>query len=221
MKRYLSDLEFDQLVNRIRMFFVANAEKYGFNMTWFTAVFLPLLMKWIEVFGIYSDPSKQTHGAVKAKDEAREDLQPVFSQMVRMIQDAPDVTDAQLVDLTIPRPKPKTNKPLPAPPIPPDIQLRTPAPGVVEVHAYNAANQKYGKPAGGKVCVAAYVIRPVSEPAPTTQEELTQSVVISAGKVSIRRPRSERAHILYASGHWVNATGDTSPWSDIVSVAIP
>jgi hypothetical protein len=221
MKKDKTDLEFDKLVNLVRAFFVANAERLGLNMKWFTDVFLPLLMKWITAFAVCSDPSKRTHGAIVAKDEAREDLEPVFSQMVKMIQACPDVTNSELADLTIPRPKPSSHKPLPAPPLAPEITLRTPAAGEVEIHAYNAENMKHGKPVGAKVCVAAYVILPASEPAPTTQEELTQSVVISAGKITIRRPRSERGEILYASGHWVNATGDTSPWSDIQSIAIP
>jgi hypothetical protein len=44
--------------------------------------------------------------------------------------------------------------------------------------------------------------------------------VISAGKIAIRPPSSERTHILYAAGHWMNATGDTSPWTIILSVVI-
>jgi hypothetical protein len=221
MKKDLTDSEFNTIAHNVQKFFKDNATKYGFNLTWFNATFTPKMTQWDTAFEIASDPARKTHGAVVDKDVARADLKPEFSQMVRMIQDAPDVTDGQLAGLEIPRRKPASNRPLPAPPFPPDIQLRTPAPGVVEVHASNALTGKHAKPPGARVCIAAYVIRPASEPAPTTQEELTQSVIISAGKVAIRSSHSKRAHILYVSGHWVNAVGDTSPWSGIMSVAIP
>jgi hypothetical protein len=221
MSKFKTDLAFDKHVDVVRAFYVAQAAKLGFNMTWYTDVFTPFHTAWSTAFATCLDPAKRTHAAVVAKDNAREALEPKFSQMVEMMRSNPDVTDDQLASIEIPRRHPGSNKPLPPPSLPPVIVLETPAPEVVEIHVYNAENMKRAKPPGGKGCFMVYVVLPASAPAPAMQEELTERIYISAGKGKVRCPRNRRGEIFYASGHWVNATGETGPWSDIVSIAIP
>jgi hypothetical protein len=219
MKKYLTDSEFDTLLTILRAFFVANATKYGFNMTWFTDVFLPLLLKWVEAFGIYSDPAKRTHGAIVAKDKARDELYPELMQMVRMVQDAPDVTDAQLADLTIPRPKPSSNKPLPVPPFPPDFRFDTSAPGWVTIHILNSENMTHGKPVGGKGCLLSYEVTDVD---PEDKSKMANRRYVSGGKIRLEFNLEQlRGKKLKVCGCWLNTVGDMGPWSEIHTVIIP
>jgi hypothetical protein len=218
MKKHLTDFEFNTLVGNVRTFFVANAEKYGFSMTWFTTVFMPLLLKWIEAFEIYINPAKRTHGVIKAKDDARADLYPEFRQMVKIIQACPDVPDAQLVDLEIPRPKPSSRKPLPAPPFPPAFRFDTSAPGWVTVHVLNTENMTHGKPVGGKGCLMLYEVTDVD---PVDKSKMTHRIYVSNGKVRIEQEEVNRGKKMKVCGCWMNTIGEHGPWSEIYTVIIP
>jgi hypothetical protein len=220
MRKRKTDSAFNTALTVVRAFFVAQATVLGLNMKWFADVFMPLLTAWVTAFDICNDPAKRTHAAIKAKDDSRAALEPEYSRMVKMLQDHPDVTDAQLVALEIPRRKPSGGKPLPPPPRAPLIELSTPERGVVEIHVRNAENNKHGKPPGAKVCILSYVVLPASAPAPVKQDELTQRLVISTGKGTMNYPREMRTHVVYASGQWANARGDTGPHSDISSIGI-
>jgi hypothetical protein len=219
MKKDLTDIEFNALVHDVQKFFKDNAAKYGFNLTWFNATFTPLMTKWDSAFEVYSDPARRTHGAIVAKTEARKDLRPAFSQMVQMIQACPDVTDAQLVDLGIPRRKPSSRKPLPAPPFPPSFRFDTSAPGWVTIHVINPENMTHAKPPGAKACLLLYEVSDVD---PVDKSKMPNRLYVSGGKVrlefNLEQLRGKRVKVC---GCWMNTVGEQGPWSEMHTVIIP
>jgi hypothetical protein len=216
----LSDFEFNEHVEDVRMFVVRNAEEIGFDMTWYQATFVPKLLKWTTAFGAWFATEDRTHLLTANKNASREELEPEFALMVRMLKSLPKVTKAQLESLKIATGGGGYHPALPPPGLAPILVLVAAAAGVVEIHVYNAANLKRGKPPGGKGCFAMYVVLPSSAPAPTTPEELTERIYISAGKGVIELPRAKRGEIVYVMGHWVNATGESGPWSEMVSTVV-
>jgi hypothetical protein len=218
MKKRRSDSEFDKHMDVVRKFFVANATKYGFNMTWFSDVFLPLLMAWITAFTNYLDPAKRTHAVIVAKNKARKAIEPKFSQMVEIIRNTPDITDEELASIDIPRRKPG-GKPLPVPPFPPDFRFDTSAPGWITIYVLNPTNMKHGRPPGAKGCIVMYEITDID---PVDKEKMANRLYVSSGKARLEfNIESLRGKRVKVCGCWVNTVGDHGPWSDIFTVIIP
>jgi hypothetical protein len=216
----LSDFEFNEHMENVRLFVVKNAEEIGFDMTWYAAAFMPKLTNWVTAYGVWFGTEDRTHLITANKNAAREELEPEFALMVRMLKSLPKVTKAQLESLKIATGQGGHRPALPPPPLAPLIVLVSPAAGVVEIHVYNAENRKIGKPVGGKGCFAMYAVLPSSAPAPTTPEELTERIYITAGKGVVRLPRAKRGEVVYVIGHWVNAVGESGPWSEMMSIVI-
>jgi hypothetical protein len=216
----LPDFEFNEHVEDVRMFVVKNGADIDFDMTWYQTDFMPDFMVWTTDYGAWFATEDRTHLLTANKNAARKRLEPKFALMVRMLKSLPKVTKAQLESLKIAVGGGGYHPALPPPGLAPILVLISSAAGVVEIHVYNAANRKRGKPPGGKGCFAMYVVLPSSAPAPTTPEELTERIYISAGKGVIELPRAKRGEIVYVMGHWVNATGESGPWSEMMSIVV-
>jgi hypothetical protein len=214
----VSDEEFNRRVRIVKKFVEEEGVAIGVDMKWFGDTYLPAFHQWEEKYKAYRNPSFRTHPIVFAKKEAREKLQPIYSQLVVMLKGNSKLTEPQLVNLKIAVNKGGGGRALPPPDQPPFLRVDTSVAGRITIFVYNVEGMKRGRPRGAKCCMLSYGI---VDDDPITQEMLTEYVYVTNGKVVIDFPWPKRGKKLRVAGRWMNAAGKFSPWSDIITVYIP
>lgn len=195
---------------------LASPALYGLNATQAQA-FTPLMTAYSTAYLAVKDPSTRTRGKVAAKNQARANLKAMASDLAKIIDATPAVTDQQKIDLGLNVRKPPS--PIPAPAVRPAMDLVSVVTRTVTVHIHDSASKtKRGKPAG---TVAAFVYTFVGDNYPSDPTTWQFQGPATKAIFSIVFPDSVAGGAqVWVCAAWVNRRGDTGPVSVPISTNV-
>lgn len=172
------------------------------------------VVEWSTKYETSQDPATRTKSAVAAKNAARAMIRAKASDLAKIIDGTPTVTDAQKIDLGLC--VPKVPAPIPAPVEAPAVDLVS-AIGravVIRVHAAPAITGR-GKPPGA---AAAWIYTFVGESFPAELSSWLYQGAATRGKFEITFPDSLPAgQQVWIKACWVNPRQQMGPMSDPIT----
>ena len=189
---------------------------------WITEDVTPKLTAMNQAYELWNaDPSARTPLIISTLIESEAAFIPFYRQLYNgFLRNNPMVTDTDLVAMGLPmRSAGRTPSPVPA--TVPTYTVKTPLPGIVELHYYDDAggeSRKYAKPKG----VHGVEIRwAILDEAPVDWETLTHSAFDTATPFRLTFEGNNRGNRVYFALRWENTTGQKGPWSAIGFAFIP
>lgn len=155
-------------------------------------------------------PATRTKGAVAAKNDAKDALREMASDLAKIIDGTPTVTDQQKIDLGLAIRK--TPSPNPAPTDRPGVDLISVVTRTVTVHIHDSASSsKRGKPDGA---VAAWVYSYVGTSYPTdpTEWDFQGATTRSTHEIVFPDSVANGAQVWICAA-WINAKQEAGPVS--------
>jgi hypothetical protein len=192
----------------------------GFK-TWIEGTLKPAADSFKAAFEDYKDPAERTQVKTAVLRTAKEILVPLYRHLyVGMLKNNPLVTDADLVSMGLPKRSGGGRKPPVIPLTAPAATVKTPEPGVVEIHYRDDSvdNASRAKPRG--VHGAEFIWAVLDEP-PLNWAQLIHSTFDTATPLRFTFEGEQRGKRLYFAIRWENTRGLKGPWSDIRDAIIP
>jgi hypothetical protein len=149
---------------------------------------------------------------------ARDEFEPLFRLLVKILRSCPQVTNAHLVDMGLPTRHEGTRKPAAVAIDAPWYRASSPHPRRVEIEYGNLENGKRGKPAG-QHCVTCYWMI-TDTPRVVHLKDLTRSNRDTRPPLVLELEDEERGWTLYYAMCWENTRGDQGPCGLIESVIV-
>jgi hypothetical protein len=159
-----------------------------------------------------------TKGDLDMKTAAHEALVKVIRQDVQQFfAHNPNLTPGDRDNLGLPNYDPKPT-PVPDPTDVPEIVVKQPAPGIIEVYFKIAGSESRAKAYGIHGAEVAWAILD----APTVDwRDLTHSSFATHSPLKLTFEGPDRGKVLYFAVRWENSRGVKGPWTTIMSIIIP
>jgi hypothetical protein len=177
-----------------------------------------LLTAFVNALAITDEPSTRTKVTVKTKNVARKSLESKARMTVKayLIYN-PLVSDSEREAMNLPIHK-TSRTPADIPRYFPEVEVRMPSPGVIEIHFRDSQTGKRLKPAGVHGVEIVWVI---SGKPPVDWKELLHSVFCTRTPLRLTFEGPERGQTVYFALRWENTRGEKGPWTEILSAIIP
>jgi len=155
-------------------------------------------------------PATRTKGAVEAKNQAKVNLKAAASDLAKIIDGTPTVTNQQKIDLGLSIRF--TPSPIPAPSVRPGMDIVSVANRTIKVHIHDSASStKRGKPAGTS---AAWVYSFVGENYPSDPTAWSFEGACTKAKFDIVFPSTMASGTqVWVCAAWINAKQQAGPTS--------
>jgi hypothetical protein len=177
-----------------------------------------LLANFAIAFGLADDPQTRTKAAVTAKNETRKAAETGIRAYLRAyVTNNPLVTDEDRDNMALPIHK-TTRTAAPDPTTLPEVEVKSPAPAVLELHIHDSGSTNRAKPEGVHGVEISWEILD----APTSDwNMLTHSAFDTHTPYIFTFSGNDRGKTLYFALRWENTRGVKGPWSEIQSTIIP
>jgi hypothetical protein len=106
----------------------------------------------------------------------------------------------------------------PAPHTRPDVTVKLPSPGVVELHICDSESERRAKPDG---VYGAEIIWAILDTPPTGWKQLIHSSFCILAPLRLSFEDKERGKTLYFALRWKNTRSEKGPWTEIFSTIVP
>jgi hypothetical protein len=165
---------------------------------------------WTDAYEMATDPVTRTKSTIAAKNAARAVIRAMASDLAKIIDGTPTVSDARKIELGLN--VRKQPSPVPAPTEAPAVDLISVVNRTVTIHILDsAASNKRGKPAGA---VAAWVYTYVGQNYPTDLAAWSFEGSATKAKHEIVFPDAVAAgQSVWIRAAWINAKQDAGPLS--------
>ncbi|MDR1666081.1 MAG: hypothetical protein LBS03_00065, partial [Bacteroidales bacterium] len=152
-------------------------------------------------------------------NDAEAAFKPLYRQLYNgFLRENPLVTDADLIAMGLPARGSGGRTPAPDPTTAPFGEVKTPSPGVVDIHFRDAGSESRKKPAGVH---GAEIRWTVSDTPVTDWTQLVNSSFDTNSPLRLSFAGADRGHRLYFALRWENTRGVKGPWSEIQETIIP
>jgi hypothetical protein len=174
--------------------------------------------RWNKGFEAASNPATRTKGAIREKQEAREDFEAELRKVIKAyITYNPAVTDQERDDMGLPV---HDSKPSPAPAIGsrPELEVHFPQ---IQQHSLTVRDSELDGRAMPAHAVGFEVWRKVGDPAPAQESDWLLVVQAPHSPCLLTYGEQESGVRIYYRVRWVNTRGVPGPWSETVSAVVP
>jgi hypothetical protein len=177
-----------------------------------------LLANFAAAFGLYDNPQTHTPAAVTAKREAHKAAETGIRALLKAyVTFNPLVTDEDRRNMQLPIHK-TTRTDAPVPTTLPEVEVKSPAPAVVELHFHDSGSTNRAKPEGVHGVEIGWEIL---DTPPDDWSKLTHSAFDTHTPYVFTFSGLERGKILYFALRWENTRGEKGHWTEIQSTIIP
>jgi hypothetical protein len=186
---------------------------------WLDNTLAPALDTLNTAYKAWENSAERTQMDTKALSDAEAVFKPLYRQFYNgFLRENPLVTDVDLVAMAFPPRGSGGRKPAPDPVTTPIGEVKTPSPGVVEVHFRDAGSESRRKPAGVHGAEIRWMI---SDQPPARWDELIHSEFDTNSPLSLAFEKDQRGKTVYFALRWENTRGVKGPWSEMQSAIIP
>jgi hypothetical protein len=189
--------------------------------SWISTEFTPKLNNMNTAFNAWLNEATRTSVIIANLSDAEKAFVPAYRKLYTgFLRDNPLVTDADLLNMGLPKHSSGERHPAPVPTTVPEYELRLPAPAVIELIYYSTTSEgkRHSKPEGVHGVEVRSAI--LSEP-PAGWDALTESSFDTASPITFTFAGEQRGQRFYFALRWENTRGDKGPWSEINSAVIP
>jgi hypothetical protein len=192
----------------------------GFQ-TWLTGTLQPAYTAFKTAFESWKNPAERTQIKAATLRGAEEAFVPLYRHLYTgMLKNNPLVTDADLAAMGLPERGSGGHHPPSVPVTSPASTVKTPGPGIVEIHFRDNSvdNPSRAKPAGVHGAEIGWA---VLDTPPVNWSQLVRSSFDTASPFRLIFEGEERGRRLYFALRWENTRGQKGPWSEILETVIP
>jgi hypothetical protein len=176
-----------------------------------------LQTRWEAAFAVAENPATRTKGAVKEKQEARNDYEAELRRVIKAyITYNPVVTDKEREDMGLPV---HDAKPTPAPAITsrPELEVRF---SEIQRHTLVVQDSELKGHARPAHAAGFEIWRKVGDPAPATEADWQLVAQVPHSPHDLTYSETESGLRVYYRVRWVNTRGVAGPWSETVGAII-
>jgi hypothetical protein len=186
---------------------------------WLDTIFRPALDIFNTAYDAWKNPAERTQMKTAALNDAEAVFKPLYRKLYNgFLRENPLVTDVDLVAMGFPARSSGGRKSAPDPVTAPVGEVKTPLPGVVDIHFRDAGSESRKKPAGMH---GAEICWTVSDGLLTDWAQLVNSTFDTTSPLRLSFSGEKRGKTLYFALRWENTRGVKGPWSEIQSAKIP
>ena len=192
----------------------------GFQ-TWISGTFQTAYTTFKTAFESWKNPAERTPLKTATLQDAEKAFKPIYRHLyVGILKENPLVTNADLLAMGLPERGDGERHPATVPKTTPAATVKTPEPGIVEIHfrddsVDNASRAKPHGVHGAEICWGVF-----DEP-PINWAQLLHSSFDTASPFRLSFEGDQRGHRLYFALRWENTRGEKGPWSEIQDAIIP
>ena len=214
---------YDQATQTNAYLTTSNISRMGLSgfQSWITSTYQPSYAIFKAAFEIWKNTAERT----PVKTATLMDTEKAFKALYRylytgMLRENPLVTNADLLAMGMPERGDGERHPASVPKTSPAATVKTPGPGIVEIHFRDNSvdNPSHAKPPGVHGCEICWVV--LDEP-PVNWEQLVHSSFDTASPFRLTFEGDQRGRRLYFALRWENTRGEKGPWSEIQDTIIP
>ena len=214
---------YNQATQTITYLTSTNITRMGLSgfQTWISNTLQPAYTTFKTAFESWKNPSERTSQKTATLQTAEDAFTTVYRQLYNgMLRENPLVTDTDLVAMGLPEHSDGKRHKATVPTTTPAATVKTPEPGVVEIHFRdsNVDNPSRAKPHdvhGAEICWV------VADAPPLNWSQLVHSSFDTASPFRLPFEGDQRGHRLYFALRWENTLGEKGPWSEIQDAIIP
>jgi hypothetical protein len=191
----------------------------GEALSWYNSVFIVKHGIFAAAFAGWQNPAERSAVKIAVLKEAEKQFIEVYRKLyVGYLKGNPLVTDADLVEMGLPKRHSGGNTPPPVPNTLVEATIDTSIPACIKIN-YRDMNEKgTAKPKGVHGVEIAWVI---SDTHPVDWAQLTNSSFDTRTPAQLVFSGEQRGHTVFFALRWENTRGEKGPWGEIYSAIIP
>jgi hypothetical protein len=180
---------------------------------WINDEFLKGFVSYNSVYAAWENPTTRPPLQTQLLEKTEKEVMiPLYRQLHGFFKGNLFVSDNDLEAMGMPhRPAGGGNPPVPPPKTIPDLVIKHPSKGIVEVHFHDEDAEKKAKPHGVHGVELLYALL---DHAPASLDELTRSAFDTRTPCRLTFGFEEVGKDLYIAARWENTRGEKGPWSD-------
>jgi hypothetical protein len=190
----------------------------GKTAEWINGDFKVKQRIYADAYLAWQDPAERTKSKIVALRDAKEKLIPAYRELNGFLKNSPNVSNEDLVKMSLSQRSSNKPTPVPVPASYPDLTVEPAGVRQVKLSWRDHNSKGTAKPKGVGGAVLKWAILPAQ---PASIAELTNSALDTKTPYVFSFDENRRGQMLYVAAAWQNTRGEMGNWSEIVNAIIP